>query len=225
MKATSLHIRWTLWFVLLLAGAASVGAQATPPPTISSFSPAAGPVGTMVVLNGANFVPPLSIVFAGNVSAAGSFTSTTITVTVPSGAETGPITVTAQGGSAATTTDFTVGTAAHPAFFTGEVPVGNGVDYLRLSSGGVFGYYSYLSDPSYIYSFDLGYEYLIDANDGRDGIYFYDFESDTFFYTSPSFPYPYLYDFTLNAVLYYYGDGTDSSRYFYDFATGEIITK
>ena len=38
----------------------------------------------------------------------------------------------------------------HPAFFANEASVGNGVYYLQLPSGGVFGYYSYLSDPNYL---------------------------------------------------------------------------
>ena len=120
---------------------------------------------------------------------------------------------------------------AHPAFFTGETAVGNGVYYLTLSSGNYFGYYSYLSDPHYIYHFDLGYEYVFDANDGNDGVYFYDFTSNDFFYTSPKFPFPYLYDFGLKATLYYYPDTTNAGhyttnpRYFFNFATGQIITK
>src|ERR1022692_1824743 len=121
--------------------------------------------------------------------------------------------------------------APHPAFFTGEVALSNGVYYLQFPNGNLFGYYSYLSDPHYIYHFDMGYEYLFDANDGQSGIFFYDFASSTFFYTSPSFPFPYLYDFSLHALLYYYPDTnnpgryTSNPRYFYNFATGKIITK
>ena len=124
------------------------------------------------------------------------------------------------------------GTTTHPAFFTGETALANGVYYLTFPSGNYFGYYSYLTDPAYIYHFDLGYEYVFDAADGKDGVYFYDFASSGFFYTSPSFPFPYLYDFTLKTVLYYYPDPTDAGhyntdgvRYFYDFATGKIISK
>jgi len=42
--------------------------------------------------------------------------------------------------------------------------------------------------------------------------------------------FPYLYDFSLNAVLYYYPDPahpgryTRNPRYFYNFATHQIIT-
>ena len=118
-----------------------------------------------------------------------------------------------------------------PAFFGGEVALGEGVYYLQFANGDLFGYYSFLSDPHYLYHFDLGYEYVFDAADGDAGVYFYDFKSSTFFYTSPVFPFPYLYDFTLNLVLYYYPDTanpghyTSNPRYFFNFATGQIITK
>ena len=97
--------------VLILGLGKAVAADA---PTISSFAPESGPVGTTVVINGANFVPPLSIVFAGNASAAGSFTSTKITVTVPDGAQTGPITINTANGSVSTATNFVIGAAAIP---------------------------------------------------------------------------------------------------------------
>jgi len=122
------------------------------------------------------------------------------------------------------------GGAPHPSFFTGEVSLGNGVYYLQFPNGTPFGYYAYLTDPRFIYHFDMGYEYWFDANDGHSGIFFYDFASNHFFYTSPSFPFPYLYDFSLNTVLYYYPDPnnpgryTTNPRYFYNFATGQIIT-
>ncbi len=120
---------------------------------------------------------------------------------------------------------------AHPAFFTGEAALDNGVYYLSLAGGNYFGYYSYLSDPRYIYHFDLGYEYCFDAGDGKSGAYFYDFTSGHFFYSSPVFPFPYLYDFSLNSVLYYFpntnatGHYTTNPRYFYNYATGKIITQ
>ena len=114
-------------------------------------------------------------------------------------------------------------------FFRGQVAVGNGVNYLVLPDGNEFGYYAVLPDPRYIYHFGLGYEYIFESNDGTGGVYFYDFASSTYFYTSPTFPFPYLYDFTLNAVLLYYpslGSPAPSNvRYFYNFATGQVITK
>jgi YVTN family beta-propeller protein len=125
---------------------------------------------------------------------------------------------------------FDIGRTAHPSFFSGEVSLGNGVYYLQFPNGTPFGYYSYLTDQRFIYHFDMGFEYWFDANDGQSGIFFYDFMSNHFFYTSPSFPFPYLYDFSLNTVLYYYPDQnrpghyTTNPRYFYNFATGQIIT-
>jgi uncharacterized delta-60 repeat protein len=121
--------------------------------------------------------------------------------------------------------------AVLPAFFTGATALSNGVYYLQFPDGNYFGYYSYLTQPNYIYHFDLGYEYVFDAQDGEEGVYLYDFASNTFFYTSPYFPFPYLYDFTLNSVLYYYpntsnpGHYTSNPRYFFNFASGQIITK
>ena len=119
----------------------------------------------------------------------------------------------------------------HPAFFNGEVALSNGVYYLQLPNGNVVGYYSYIpQDTRYIYHFDLGYEYTIDANDGSGGIYLYDFASGHWWYTSPSYPFPYLYDFTLNAVVYYFPDThnaghyTTNPRYFYNYGTNKIIT-
>ncbi len=127
---------------------------------------------------------------------------------------------------------FNLNGSAHPPFFAGQASLGSGVYYLALPDGNVFGYYSFLSDPNYLYHFDLGYEYVFDAADGKSGVYFYDFKAGDFLYTSPGYPFPYLYDFTLNSVLYYYPDPSDPGhyntngvRYFYDFATGQIITR
>ena len=98
------------------------------------------------------------------------------------------------------------------------------------SSGNLFGYYSYANFP-YLYHFDLGFEYFVDANDPARGAFLYDFASGSWFYTSPSFPFPYLYDFGLNALLYYYPQAgsadryTRDPRYFFNFTTGQIIIK
>ena len=120
-----------------------------------------------------------------------------------------------------------------PGFFAGETLLDDNVCYLAFASGNPFGYYSFLtSDPHYVYHDDLGFEYVSDADDGRDGVYLYDYKSDTFFYTSPTYPFPYLYDFSLDSVLYYFPDpnnpgryNTNGIRYFYDFKTGQVISK
>jgi len=59
-------------------------------------------VGTAVVITGTNFIPPLTITFAGNVQAAGSYSSTKIMTYVPTGAITGKIEVQTPNGAAYT---------------------------------------------------------------------------------------------------------------------------
>ena len=124
---------------------------------------------------------------------------------------------------------FEFGSMPSPAFFNGETALGGGFYYLQFANGTPFGYYSYLSDQNFIYHIDLGFEYLFDANDANHGIYFYDFASSSFFYTSPTL-FPDLYDFSLNAWLYYLPDVNNPGRYthnprwFFNFATGQWIT-
>ncbi len=79
-------------------------------PTITSFNPTSGPVGTSVVITGTNFTGATSVSF-NNVNAT-TFkvnpAGTRITVTVPTGATTGPIKVTTPSGTATSATNFTV---------------------------------------------------------------------------------------------------------------------
>jgi IPT/TIG domain len=79
-------------------------------PTITSFNPTSGPVGTSVTINGTNFTGVTGVSF-NNVNAPG-FTvngaGTKITVAVPTGATTGPIRVTTPRGTATSSTNFTV---------------------------------------------------------------------------------------------------------------------
>ncbi|MFH0991063.1 MAG: FG-GAP-like repeat-containing protein [bacterium] len=66
-------------------------------PTITSFSPTSGPIGTAVTITGTNFNPTASnnIVYFGAVKATVTLaTSTSLTVTTPTGATYAPITVT-----------------------------------------------------------------------------------------------------------------------------------
>ena len=115
-------------------------------------------------------------------------------------------------------------------FFTHETDLGGGVYYLAFPGENYFGYYNYVSFPT-IYHEDLGYEGVENKTDPNDGIYLYDDATGDTFYTSPSYPFPYLFDFNLNTVLYYYpntnesGHYTTGPRYFYDYATSSIITK
>jgi hypothetical protein len=81
-------------------------------PTITSFTPTSGPVGTSVKITGTNFsgtgITGTSVTF-NNVAATSAVNSATqITATVPSTATTGKIKVTTSCGSITSATDFTV---------------------------------------------------------------------------------------------------------------------
>src|SRR4029450_1092154 len=79
-------------------------------PTITSFNPTSGPVGTSVRINGTNFTGATAVSF-DNMSAPGfavNGAGTRITVAVPTGATTGPIRVTTPSGTATSSTNFTV---------------------------------------------------------------------------------------------------------------------
>ena len=138
---------------------------------------------------------------------------------------------TSTGGANGLGTFFQLTVTPQPAFFAGQTALNDGVYYLTLPDGNPFGYYSFLADPAYLYHFDLGYEYVFDAKDGQAGVYLYDFASGGFFYTSPAFPFPYLYDFNLQSVVYYFPDPANAGHYttnprsFYVFSTREIISK
>ncbi len=81
-------------------------------PTITGFSPTVAAYGATVVISGGNFFSPATVKFNGAASTATITSTTELNATVPSGATTGPITVTTAYGSFTTSSNFT--TSAGP---------------------------------------------------------------------------------------------------------------
>jgi hypothetical protein len=78
-------------------------------PTLVSFKPSSGPVGTPVTITGTGLTQTTKVTFGG--VAATNFTvnsDSQVTANVPTGAMTGKIVIKTNGGSAASKTDFTV---------------------------------------------------------------------------------------------------------------------
>jgi hypothetical protein len=77
-------------------------------PTITSFTPSSGNVGTSVTIYGTNLTGATSVTFNGATASFSVGTSTRMTATVPSAATSGQITVSTTGGTAISSADFTV---------------------------------------------------------------------------------------------------------------------
>ncbi|GAA4384885.1 hypothetical protein GCM10023186_27800 [Hymenobacter koreensis] len=87
-------------------------------PTLASFSPGSGPVGTSVTLTGTNFTAVMAVAFNGTAASFTVNSATQITAIVPAGAGSGTISVTTPGGTATSSTSFTVTTLPTIASFT-----------------------------------------------------------------------------------------------------------
>jgi|GEM_PF-591606 len=107
---TKLASLLALAFVMIVSGCSSDSDE--DPLAVNSFSPTSGTVGTEVTISGQSFAPSASgntVTFAGDVDASvTSASESQLSVTVPEGAMTGPITVTVGGESASSSSDFTV---------------------------------------------------------------------------------------------------------------------
>ncbi len=77
-------------------------------PSITSFSPGSGAVGSSVSLTGTGFTGASQVAFNGTSASFTVNSSTSISATVPTGATSGLITVIAPGGQATSSTSFTV---------------------------------------------------------------------------------------------------------------------
>jgi hypothetical protein len=87
---------------------AMAASEKAPAPTITSFSPSSGPVGTKVTIKGTNLSGATKVTFNGTAATIVSDTATKIVVHVPAGATTGKIVVETPNGKAESATSFTV---------------------------------------------------------------------------------------------------------------------
>jgi hypothetical protein len=119
------------------------------PPTISSFGPTSGVPGTIVTIHGTRLYKASSVKFGGEQALIVSNTPTVLKVRVPSGALSGTIAVTTQGGTATSAASFTAIPAAVP-IVTGFSPTsgvvgttvtihGSGLQLPTVKFGGFFG--------------------------------------------------------------------------------------
>ncbi len=77
-------------------------------PTITTFTPATGPVGTTVKISGSNLENATNVKFNGKAATIKRDSANKVKVVVPAGATTGPITITTPVGSVTSSLNFTV---------------------------------------------------------------------------------------------------------------------
>jgi len=108
--------------LLILAGHALQAA------VITSFSPAQGPVGTLVTITGTNLGSPTAFTIGGKTAIVISNTGTQLVGLVMPGAVTGLISITAGGSTGNSGSSFTITATSYPAVQQGAALVGtNGV--------------------------------------------------------------------------------------------------
>ena len=90
------------------ASGASNSVTPLAPPTITSFSPTSGPVGTVVTIKGTNLSDATKVTFKGKAATITADSATKIKVKVPGGAKTGYIQVTTPSGTTESVTKFKV---------------------------------------------------------------------------------------------------------------------
>ena len=112
---------------LWLASCASKDEPTPNPPapaTIAGLAPASGLPGSTVTLTGTNFTGVMAVTVGGVAAVFTVVNANTLILTVPAGAQTGVIAVTTPGGTATSSTPFTV-----------QTPVVNGITGFTPSSG------------------------------------------------------------------------------------------
>jgi uncharacterized repeat protein (TIGR01451 family) len=120
--------------VTTLVGATVSQVEFVVPPSITSFSPLAGPPGTIVEIVGSGLARAIAVLFGGTAAAFTVNSAASITAVVPVGAHTGPIIVSTPQGLAGSTLPFTVAVSGDLALSitAGPLPAlaGNPVTYV-----------------------------------------------------------------------------------------------
>ncbi len=98
-------------------------------PTITSFSPALGQVGTLVTITGTNLSNPTAITIGSKTAIVVSNNGTQLVAMVMPGAVTGPVSVTAGGGTAVGSGNFTVSPPTFPTTQQGDALIGSQSTY------------------------------------------------------------------------------------------------
>jgi gliding motility-associated-like protein len=111
---------------LLLIGFSLMGMATPPAPSITSFFPAAGPVGTLVTIQGSDLSGPTAITIGGAAAIVISNTGNSLVAMVMPGAGAGNITVTTAGGHVSSSSSFRVTPPAGPNTQQGNKLVGTG---------------------------------------------------------------------------------------------------
>jgi hypothetical protein len=117
-------------------------------------------------------------------------------------------------------------------FFSGQQAITAAWDYLQFPDGVPFGFYAFLEGSpftpnAYLYHADMGYEFATPGS-AAGSVYFYDFASGHWWYSTSTL-FPYLYDFTLQAWIYYLpntqspGHYTTNPRSFQNMSTNDIF--
>ena len=125
------------------AGTANSSARFYGAPVISTFNPTHGLPGTNVTLSGQNFLDASSVRFNGSNATFSVVNNTTINATVPAGAETGAITVSAPAGTTTSAQSFALDYTANLSLTVSDAPdpivVGNQLLYtINIMNNGPF---------------------------------------------------------------------------------------